>query len=139
MQSFKSIFESVGKPGADEHPPIVPSRAIVVIAHGKPHVLYHHGNDITYWLDKGDGACGDARDLIDDAAGDGVYAWSGRVHDSKHETDCGTEYDVDLITKEFRPITEEEWDAFIADDYIWDDAELRACEEWHKAHPEYMR
>lgn len=55
-------------------------------------------------------------DLSDE--NEGIYIWEGKLHSSKYMTDCGMEYDSELIG-DIREPTEEEWQFIMQGDCPW--------------------
>lgn len=58
-------------------------------------------------------------DLGLDDAPDGLSIWEGRYHTSQYWTDCGYEYDAELVGK-FRELTDQEWELFRATGTPWE-------------------
>lgn len=112
--------------------PYVPSHALVLVQFGVPHLLYHQGNDLNCWLDGSTVAetlpymVGED---VEPALPDGVFVWSGNYRSWQ---DYFGEWDSELETEDFRPVTPEEWKAFATDEIVWDVEQMRAWLEWSR-------
>jgi hypothetical protein len=126
------LFERAQGPLDGTEPPHVPSKAIVVVHGGRGHIVYHHGTHIAEWI--GDAGEDDTvgsmvADAGDDLpAGTCVMVWSGHVRGSR---DYWGEYNA-WLEGSLRPITDEEWGAFLDGEVPWDLEEVRALEAWHE-------
>ncbi len=108
--------------------PFVPSKALVIVQFGVPHILYYQGTAISYYLE---GMI--ARDVAEEMVGehplDGTYVWSGSVSGGWIRNLEGDDYD-EKLKGAIRPATAEEWQAFIRDETIWDHDEMHAWLTW---------
>ena len=96
------------------------NRALVVINFGIPQDLCHIGEDFEWLLDEnGDKLTEYLPEKCD--LPNGVYIWEGVVTSRCWEDYCGggVECDDD-VDGEFRPVTEEEWSAWVGGEYPWD-------------------
>lgn len=109
-----------------DHPPFVPSHALIVVQFGIPSILYHQGTELDYWIE-GTGVEQTAEDCMGVDHKDGIFVWSGSINSW---TDYWGEYDEELTDGEVRPVTEEEWKAFVKDEIVWDFAEMGAQIAW---------
>ena len=125
-----TLFQAALPIGPDpKSEPYVPSHALVLVQFGVPHLLYHQGNDLNCWLD-GFTAAETFPDLVEGAGlSDGVFVWSGNYRSWQ---DYWGEWDSELETTSFLPVTAEEWKAFVADEIPWDVEQMRAWLEWSR-------
>lgn len=114
---------------AEDKEPFVPSRGIVLVQFGKPHLIYHQGTDIKEWLSEA-GTSDVAIEMMGADPEDGLFVWSGHIASYR---DYWGEYDAWLEADEVRPITEEEWKAFLAEEIVWDFDEMRKYLDWEWA------
>lgn len=115
--------------------PNVPDKSIIVVQFGVPHLLYHQGTGLDYWVGM-EGEDETAKEMYESSydmnspAGPyGVYAWFGRINGDEYTTDCGTEYDS-WIEGSCRPLLKEEWAAFVAGDFVWDPEQCKLRQQW---------
>jgi hypothetical protein len=128
MVTFHGI-EDAG-PAADDMTgaPRIPDRAIVVVVHGQPYLLYHHGTDLEDWVAEASPEDA-AREMAGDEHAAGVFVWSGAV---VHHVDYWGEHD-EWLEGETRPISPEEWRAFLAGEWPFDVEACTARAEWVRA------
>jgi hypothetical protein len=95
-----------------------PADRALVACDGDGHgcVLQYVGAGLQYMLEEGAG-----RELVDlgfDDAPDGISVWEGRLATSEMWTDCGREYDCELVGT-FRELTDDEWASLRRNECPW--------------------
>lgn len=129
MSKLRLVGEPKEAPEEWHEPPWVPSRGLVVIQFGIPHLVYHQGTDLDEWIANVDNDVIQHMVPVPTNDSDGVYTWSGRI-DSWSCGEHGTDYDSCLECTEFRPATKEEWESFTKDEIVWDFEEFGAYLDW---------
>jgi len=120
-----SVFAPMSAPILDDEP-YVPSHGIVVVQFGIPHLVYHQGTHLNTWMSEVD-TKEVAKEMMGDDHADGVFVWSGTIQSSRSYYG---EYDAWLEASEVRPVTKEEWTAFMADEIVWDFDDMRKYLDW---------
>jgi hypothetical protein len=120
------LFDDKSDPVDGDPEPFVTSRGLVLVRFGIPHLLYHQGTQLNYWLDN-IGRTETAIDMMGDEHEDGIFVWSGHIHGWRSYEG---EYDEELVCSEERLVTAEEWKAFTSDEIVWDFDEMRAYLDW---------
>lgn len=92
-----------------------PAKALVACYFGKAELLEHQGGDIDYEIE-----CIGKNSIFEYSMGlppeDGIWVWEGCLHTSQDyygDVEC-------YLEGTYRKATEEEWQAHLSEEYVWD-------------------
>ena len=95
------------------------SQVLVVIHEGVPLILQHIGSDLDYLDDVG--MLSEYLEPECESISSGVYIWEGNMRVETISPNYYGEIDADeWLEGKLRPVTKEEWQAHLNDEWVWD-------------------
>lgn len=93
----------------------------LIASDGKRGIVLEHVGTALDYIDFVDSAVF-RHETWDGVAPPGIWIWEGTLESTSYWTDCGQEYDEELVGQA-RPLTEDEWELYRLNGLPWDERE----------------